>query len=93
MKIKYSQHLVNRLAIRGIADDIPRKIVDESGDRYRDQITGHYIATMKIELHTKLRELMVAYAMEDDGAVLLTIHPLKEGQKENRINAGRWRKI
>jgi len=24
---------------------------------------------------------------------LLTIHPLKEGQKENRIQSGRWRRI
>jgi len=29
----------------------------------------------------------------EDYAKLLTIHPLKEGQKENRINSGRWRKI
>ena len=24
---------------------------------------------------------------------LLTIHPLKEGQKEKRVQSGRWRKI
>jgi len=48
---------------------------------------------MQVELYNKSREVMVAYVMEEDYANLLTIHPLKEGQKENRINSGRWRKI
>jgi hypothetical protein len=36
---------------------------------------------------------MIAYTVEEDIARLLTIHPLKEGQKENRVKSGRWRKI
>ena len=31
--------------------------------------------------------------VEQDITKLLTIHPLKEGQKEKRIKTGRWRKI
>ena len=48
---------------------------------------------MKAELYNKTREVMVAYLIEEDYAKLLTIHPLKEGQKENRVKTGRWRKI
>ena len=48
---------------------------------------------MEIELYNKLREVMVAYIVDQDIAKLLTIHPLKEEQKENRIKSGRWRKI
>ena len=55
--------------------------------------TGHGIATMVVDLYGKSREVMVAYIVEGDCAKLLTIHPLKEGQKENRIVSGRWRKI
>jgi len=48
---------------------------------------------MEVELYNKLREVMIAYVVEGAVARLLTIHPLKEGQKENRIKSGRWRKI
>jgi hypothetical protein len=50
------------------------------------------VATMRAELYNKNREVMVAYVIEDNCAKLLTIHPLKDGQKENRIKTGRWRK-
>jgi len=48
---------------------------------------------MDVVLYGKAREVMVAYIQEQDAIVLLTIHPLKEGQKENRIKAGRWRRL
>ena len=73
--------------------DLPKKIFDRSDERYMDQETKHFIATMEVELYNKPREVMVAYVIEKNTARLLTIHPLKEGQKENRLNSGRWRKI
>ncbi|MBI2471809.1 MAG: hypothetical protein HYV59_11300 [Planctomycetes bacterium] len=48
---------------------------------------------MKTVFCGKIKEIMVAYLVEEDCAKLLTIHPLKVGQKENRIKSGRWRKI
>lgn len=93
MQIKYSKHLEQRLSIRGIGYDLPRKIFVESRERYIDDETEHFIATTEVELYNKLREVMIAYVVEGDVARLLTIHPLKEGQKENRIKSGRWRKI
>jgi len=48
---------------------------------------------METELYNKYREVMVAYEIKGDAAILLTIHPLKENQKDNRIKSGRWRKI
>jgi len=93
MQIKYSKHIINRLYMRKIEYDLPKRIFEESNERYFDAETGHLIATMKIELYSKDKEVMVAYVIEGDCAKLLTIHPLKEGQKENRIKAGRWRKI
>ena len=29
----------------------------------------------------------------EDTAILLTIHPLKDGQKDSRIRSGRWRAL
>jgi len=93
VKIKYSKHLEQRLSLRRMDSDLPKKIFEQSNERYLDQETKHFIATMEIEIYNEFREIMVAYIVEKDIAKLLTIHPLKEGQKENRVKSGRWRKI
>ena len=79
--------------LRKIDYGLPRKIFDQSHERYIDKETKHIIATMKVKLYNRLREVMLAYIVDHDIATLLTIHPLKEGKKENRIKSGRWRKI
>jgi hypothetical protein len=91
MRIYYSDHIAARLNLRGIEHDLPQRIFEEADERYFDNDTGHFIAVMKASLYNKIREVMVAYVIEQDCATLLTIHPLKEGQKESRINTGRWR--
>jgi hypothetical protein len=48
---------------------------------------------MKVELYNKIRDVMIAYIIKEDFVKNLTIHPLKERQKENRLKSGRWRKI
>lgn len=79
--------------MRKIEYDLPRRIFEQSEERYFDVETGHIIAVMKVELYKKIREVMLAYVIEKNCGKLLTIDPLKEGQKENRIESGRWRKI
>ena len=93
MKTEYSKHLLHRLMLRKIDHDLPRTIIEQSVEHYDDLETGYRIATMAADLYGKSREVMVAYVVEGDCLKLLTIHPLKEGQKENRIVSGRWRKI
>jgi hypothetical protein len=93
MKVEYTEHIKNRLALRRIEYDLPKRIFEEAEERYLDVETRHLIAVMKVVLYDKNREVMVAHTVEEDCAWLLTIHPLKEGQKDNRINTGRWRKI
>lgn len=93
MQIKYSKHLENRLQLREIEHDLPKVIAEHAEERYFDNETGHLIAIMKTELYNKIREVMVAYVMKEKCVTLLTLHPLKEGQKNNRVKSGRWRKI
>ena len=93
MQIKYSRHIENRLRLRKIHRDLPKIIYEESDERYFDKATGYNIAVMRVELYGKAREGMLAYIIEGKNAKLLTLHPLKEGQKEKRIKAGRWRKL
>ena len=68
MQIRYSDHIKNRLDLRRIEYDLPKRVFEEAKEMYFDRETGHLIAVMKIDL-------------------------LSEGQKQNRINRGRWRKI
>lgn len=93
MQIKYSKHLETRLALRKIEYDLPRRIYENAEERFIDSETGHLIAVMRTVIHGKERDIMIAYTHGDADINLLTIHPLKEGQKENRIQSGRWRKI
>lgn len=93
MQVKYSRHIETRIALRKINYDLPKEIYNNAGERFIDSETGHAIAVMKVIIHDKKRDVMVAYRHEDVDVKLLTIHPLKEGQKENRIKSGRWRKI
>ena len=79
--------------MRKIKYDLPKRIFEQSRERFLDKESGHFVATMKVAFYDKIREIMVAYTIEEDYAKLLTIHPLKDGQKENRIKTGRWRKI
>ena len=93
MKVEYSEHIKNRIRFRKIDYDLPKIIFEQSDDRYFDTETGHFIAVMDVNLYNKIREVMVAYTLLEDYVTRLTIHPLKEGQKENRINTGRWRSV
>jgi len=72
---------------------LPKRIFELSNERYFDEETGHFIAIMETELYNRNREVMVAYEIKEDMTTLLTIHPLKENQKDNRVKSGRWRKI
>jgi hypothetical protein len=93
VQIKYSKHLELRLSLRKIEYDLLKKIFEQSKERFVNEETGYWIATMEAQLYNKTRETMIAYVVEGNVAKLLTIHPLKEGQKKNRIESGRWRKI
>jgi hypothetical protein len=79
--------------MREIDDELPQRIYKDARERYLDEQTGHLIAVMNTELYGKTREVMVAYSAAQDQIILLTIHPLKSGQIDNRIRSGRWRKI
>jgi len=91
--VKYSRHIISRLRIRQIDYELPKIIFEQSKERYYDIDTGYMIAIMKANLYGKTREVMVAYVIEERDAILLTIHPLKEGQKEAREKSRRWRKL
>ena len=93
MKIEYSKHIEARLKLREIPRELPKEIFEEASERYLDTETDHLVAVMSRQLYDRIREVMVAYVIDEDRATLLTIHPLQNGQKSSRIHSGRWRKL
>jgi len=55
------------------------------------QVRGarYYVAVGRAVLYDKVRDIMIAYDIAGEDVKFLTIHPLKKGQKENRIESGR----
>jgi|WetSurMetagenome_2_1015567.scaffolds.fasta_scaffold183722_2 hypothetical protein len=93
MEIRYSKHLENRIVLRKIDKHLPKKVFESSKEKYLDILSGHYVAVARQELYGKNREIMIAYKEEENWIKIITIHPLKEGQKGNRITSGRWRSL
>jgi hypothetical protein len=93
-RIKYSNHLRERARIRSIPYDLAKDILIFSTERYYDRATRYFIAVGQAKYKGKLREFSVTYREDRRSKIVevITIHPLKPGQKENRIKAGRWAK-
>lgn len=93
MKIIYTQHLEFRLKLREIPARLPKEIFQKSEERYFDLITSRKVAVGTIAFKGRFREMAVVYEEMDKQINLITIHPLKNYQKESRINSWRWQKI
>ncbi len=92
-KIVYSVHLGLRLKLRVISRELPLKIYRLARERYFDADTLKNIAVMRVKFRNKTREMAVVYMDRQDDVLLITVHPLKTFQKDNRIKSGRWRKL
>ena len=90
MEFRYSRHLQTRIKLRHIDAKLPSYIFENADERFRDKETGHLIAVKTVLIYNAQREVMVAYEEKGGITVLLTIHPLKKGQKDNRVSTGRW---
>ncbi|MBI2050274.1 MAG: hypothetical protein HYT31_00535 [Parcubacteria group bacterium] len=92
-EVVYSKHLELRLKLRSIHHELPRIIYQTSSERYTDAITQLSVAINKTAYRGKVREVALVYRETAKEARLITIHPLKPGQKNSRIKSGRWKKL
>lgn len=91
--VRYSKHLQSRLALRKIPDELPANIYRDANERFNDKQTGYMVAVKQVQIYGHQREVMIAYEEQGEAVVIITVHPLKKGQKENRITIGRWVKL
>lgn len=89
-RIIYSKHLIFRLKVREIDENLPKKIYEQAEERYFDRITGNFIAVGRTMYVSKQREMVLVYKEVENVVEIITIHPLKSGQKDNRLKSGRW---
>jgi hypothetical protein len=80
------------LKIRGIPYELPAEIYRLATEKYFDKAVGRNIAIKSVRYKGKRREMMVVYEKLKNQVVIVTIHPLKKNQKDNRIQTGRWMK-
>ncbi len=90
MKIRFSQHFAERQRLRDIPDELAETILRGADGYYRNGITGWNVATKRMAFQGKERDVALTYTVDRNEIVLITIHPLKEGQKDQRIKSGRW---
>lgn len=93
MEIRYSNHLLVRLKMRGIRYELPRLVYQNAARHFHDIQSDLRIAVFRTEYFGKRREVMVAYRVYSSYVLLITIHPLKPNQLENRIRSGRWKQF
>ena len=90
MAVAYDPHLRERWKERRIPESWPREIIEQSEERYYDEATGVYVSIGKRWYKGEEREMAVSYVKEGSDYKAITIHPIADKQKQNRIDAGRW---
>jgi hypothetical protein len=76
--------------LRQVPEQLPRRIYYRAKERFFDAVTHHGVAVARARYAGKIREMAVSFEDNGETVTLITIHPLKERQKTNRINARRW---
>jgi len=92
-EIRYSKHLQIKLALRNMPGELATDIYRDAYERFSDKQTGYMVAVKRVQIYGHQREVMIAYEEEGETVVIITVHPLKKAQKENRIATGRWVKL
>ncbi|MFQ6118592.1 MAG: hypothetical protein ACE5KE_01755 [Methanosarcinales archaeon] len=93
LEIRYNEHLKLRIKSREVPYLLPKQIYTDADEYYYDSRTKHYIAIKKTFYNEKIRDMAISYDVYADYIEIITIHPLKKNQKENRIKTKRWVKV
>ncbi len=92
-KIIYTTHLLSRINIRRIPRGLPLQIYKNSDNYYFDIETNLFIAVKAVGRGKNKKKYALAFEVKNDTIFLITIHPIKKNQEENRIRSKRWQKI
>lgn len=90
MSVRLSRHLKERMILRDIPDELPETVYWKADNHYTDIQTGTMIAVKRVMFRNMEREMALSYTKSKEDVLLITLHPLKQGQRERRVQSGRW---
>lgn len=61
--------------------------------RYYDNLNYSLAAVKEVYFSGRERDIVVAYTRQGNAVTLLTLHPLKDGQQQRRLESGRWSQL
>lgn len=89
-----SQHFLERLESRHISLEVATEVFWQADAYFYDSLTGNYVAVKLMDYRGSNREIALTYNLTGSHEVtFITIHPLKSGQKERRIQSNRWYRL
>jgi len=78
------------MVLRAIPQGLPEAVYREADSHFLDTQTGLLVAVKRLPFQGRERDMALIYAKSGDDVLLVTLHPLREGQRERRIQTGRW---
>ncbi len=93
MDVVYSKHFVIRKELRDIPDGMAEAVFTPPNEFYRDVRTDYLIAVKRLKFQGAERDMALTCTIYEGKILLITLHPLKDGQIKNRVRSGRWIKI
>ena len=89
-EIRYGSLYEAKRIFHSIPEGVGEVVLQSPDARYYDKDSGHRIAVRRLYVLGAERDVAVAYDIEDDIPLLITVFPLKERQQENRRRNERW---
>jgi len=89
--IRYCDHLIGRLALRRIAQELPASVIQDAERVFWDTETGYKVAVAEAPYRGGTHLMMVVFEETKDEIVAVTIHPLDAKDVELKLRSGRWR--
>ncbi len=91
MEVRYSTHFQERQTLRDFPSGLAEQVFFNADAHFYDTQTGTLVAVRRLNLYNSLRDVALIYRMSgEETATFITIHPLRDGQLERRIQTNRW---
>lgn len=90
MKLFLTDHLKERLILRGISETIVYKIFEKSEEFYWDNLRKRHVVVSRTRFKGKMRKMLAAYDRMEDIVKVVTTHPITDTEIKNRLISGRW---
>ena len=89
-EIRYSNHYLTRIRDRPYLESCSQLVFQSPDARFYDLSRDTLIAVKRMYVLGAARDVALAYVVRDNIVIFVSIHILKERQRQNRLQKGRW---